>query len=307
MTIAFSTKSNRWTTRYSFEPQHYFTVDQQLVSFSRADLQFTDNFIGFVQNGFAWKHDITNNYNNFYSFPYESSFTVVSNQNPSATKKFESLSIEDRNYGDWKISVEDASGAKGETASLVEKHNDFYAEIPRSNALNKGRLILIGTVRRSEFTEQKINSGVLKMNTLEPFFSKGILVYPRGINSEEGRMAVPVASEFRPFTQLNQIDEEGSDGYVRIDSSSVNGRVNTIKLDLGEGELPLFSTQKLLTETDPNIIPIFALDESSAESMSGDWLKLSFETTTSSPDIEVYAVNVDQHVVNLDHSLGQNN
>lgn len=305
MTIAFSTKSNRWTTRYSFEPQHYFTVDQQLVSFSQTEVDST--IPAYIDTGFAWKHDITDSYNNFYSSPYESSFTVVSNQNPSATKKFESLSIEDRNYGDWKISVEDASGAKGETSSLVEKHNDFYAEIPRSNALNKGRLILIGTIKKSEFTIQKINSGVLKMNTLEPFFSKGVLAYPRGVDTDTGRMAVPVLSNVRPFQTLNNLDEGGYNNLVRIDSSSANGRVNTINLDLGGQEMALGPIQPLLLNGDPNIIPIFALDESSAESMSGDWLKLSFETTTSSPDIEVYAVNVDQHVVNLDHSLGQNN
>ena len=51
MTIAFSTTSNRWTSRYSFEPNAYFHVDQQLVSLPTSDLGHDKR---------AWRHDVDN-------------------------------------------------------------------------------------------------------------------------------------------------------------------------------------------------------------------------------------------------------
>ena len=42
--------------------------------------------------------------------------------------------------------------------------------------------------------------------------------------------------------------------------------------------------------------------------MKGDYLVVNIETSVDGPaPFELYAINVDQHKVNLDHSLGQNN
>ena len=287
MTIAFSTKSNRWTTRYSFEPQHYFTVDQQLVGFSPK--VFLPSIQKDFPNGIAHKHDVTDEFNVFYEQLYDSKFSVVSNQNPSATKQFEALSIEDRSYGDWDISLESASKGSTRVKSLVKKHNDFYADIPRSSIINKGRLVLVGTIDKSEFTYAKINSGTLNMKTINPISSRGFLVYPR---DDDGNLTVLKRDATVATTQFKQLT--GSDTTLKLIS------IKSVDPESKEVVSPIVIS-------DATVIPIFALDQNSSEAMSGDWLKLTFETTTARPKIEVYALNVDQHVVNLDHSLGQNN
>ena len=302
MTIAFSTKSNRWTTRYSFKPQHYFTVDQQLVGFSPK--VFLPSLSRDFPNGIAHKHDVTDEFNVFYEQLYDSKFSVVSNQNPSATKQFEALSIEDRNYGDWDISLESASKGSTRVKSLVKKHNDFYADIPRSSIINKGRLVLVGTIDKSEFTYAKINSGTLNMKTINPISSRGFLVYPRDDN---GNLTVLKRDATVAVSQFKQLT--GSDTTLKLISiKSVDPESKTLTISEGEYEDPA-ATEAVspIVISDATVIPIFALDQNSSEAMSGDWLKLTFETTTARPKIEVYALNVDQHVVNLDHSLGQNN
>ena len=170
MTIAFSTKSNKWTTRYSFKPKHYFTVDQQLVSFKNSS----------AYDAIIWAHDQDPLYNRFYGNNYPSSFTVVSNHDPSATKQYESFSIEDRNWGSWNVEFESSSGTTASTSTLSQSENDFYAEVPRSSNFKDGRLVFIGTADSSQIAQGVIESGSIKMKTVEDVAAKGPLVYPRG-------------------------------------------------------------------------------------------------------------------------------
>ncbi len=58
----------------------------------------------------------------------------------------------------------------------------------------------------------------------------------------------------------------------------------------------------------PDQVQLFVAQRESGESMKGDYLRVDIETTNVGPPaFELYAINVDQHKVNLDHSLGQNN
>ena len=299
MTIAFSTKSNRWTTKYSFEPQHYFTVDQQLVSFSPRELNGANEQ---VDNGIAWKHDATETNNRFYGSDYNSSFSIISNQSPSATKKFEAMSLEERSYEFWSVDVQSSSGASGSTSNFVKKHNDFYAEIPRSQVLRRGRLVLVGTIDPSELTFDKINSGVLKMKTIEPISSKGILVYPKFVPAHNKPSVILTSGISNPIVSLSSRSGSDDQTYVKIQSIDIKSK--TISLETNG--VTFDTAQELFTDA-PGPIPIFSLDNRSGEAMDGDWLKITVETTGINPSFELYAVNVDQHVVNLDHSLGKNN
>lgn len=290
MTIAFSTKSNRWTTRYSFEPQAYFHVDQQLVGFSPKD-----------KGGMVWSHDTATNVNNkFYGTNYNSSFSVVFNHDPSATKQYESFSIEGSGYIDWKVDFESSSGAVASTSSLTSSENDLYAEVPRSSTFNNGRLIFIGTADPSQFTKDIIESGSIKMKTVEGVVAKGPLVYVRGASS-----GVPVAMRLNSTTAFPALTVQ-SDPTDYVNVKSLNPKSKTLNLELNG---LAFNAVGLLSGFLPygDEVPLFVLDLSSGESMRGDWVKATFTTTTNFPDFEVYAVNIDQHNVNLDHSLGQNN
>lgn len=288
MTIAFSTKSNKWTTRYSFEPKHYFTVDQQLVSFKNSS----------AYDAIIWAHDQGGVYNKFYGTNYPSSFTVVSNHDPSATKQYESFSIEDRNWGGWNVEFESSSGTTASTSTLSQSENDFYAEIPRSNMFKDGRLVFIGTADSSQMSQSIIESGSIKMKTVEDVAAKGPLVYPRGSTNVLTCLLLDNVSGF----QSPGIQSDTSK-FVKV--KSVDPKTKTLNLDLSDYTFnPAF-----VSSLDPSSdsVPLFVLDLSSGESMRGDWVRVKFETNAISPEIEVYAVNFDQHNVNLDHSLGQNN
>ncbi len=75
MTLAFSTKSGQWTTEYSFEPTCYANTDGRMIAFKD------------VEDGAFWLHDEREtDRNKYYGTKYKSSLSVVSNENPSATK-----------------------------------------------------------------------------------------------------------------------------------------------------------------------------------------------------------------------------
>lgn len=297
MTIAFSTKSNRWTTKYSFEPQHYFHVDQQLLSFAAGDVA-----------DMLWRHDATESYNRFYGVYYPTEFSVVSNENPSATKEYEAFSIEGNNYSQWTVEFESASGETGTAnpSSLVKKEGDFYAPIPRSEGYDSGRLIYLGSINPSEFTAENINNKKIPMASIDDYFAKGPLVIYTGGDIK-----------LLKFAEIGNIDvvsleeitnKPGSDDENFIFAESIDSGNLTIKGRLGsEPELTDIGVVAL-TAISAATVPVYSVDTSSGLSMRGDWLKATFKTTSSSsPKIEVYAVNIDQHNISLDHSLGQNN
>jgi hypothetical protein len=297
MTIAFSTKSNKWTTRYSFEPQHYFHVDQQLLSFAAGDVA-----------DMLWRHDATESYNRFYGTYYPSEFSVVSNENPSATKEYEAFSIEESNYAQWTVEFESASGETGTVSSsgLVKKEGDFYAPIPRSEGYDSGRLIYLGSINPSEFTAENINNKNIPMAFVDDYFAKGPLVIYTG--GDVKLLKFDEIGEFNVISLEGITDKPGSDDENFIFAESIDSGSLTIKTRNGdEPELTELGVSSLTSISDATV-PVYAVDTSSGLSMRGDWLKATFKTaSTSSPKIEVYAVNIDQHNISLDHSLGQNN
>jgi hypothetical protein len=74
VTWAFNEKNNVWTTRYSFLPEMYGSVNNSLVSF---------------KDGQLWVHNSRNvPYNNFYGVQYKRSWKFVANMRPGIVKKY---------------------------------------------------------------------------------------------------------------------------------------------------------------------------------------------------------------------------
>lgn len=107
MTIGFSHKGNYWTSRYSFEPDSYGSVDNQLLSFKDVSLEgdeIPQTYMGEeVQPGhrLCWRHRYSYvnaqgvfSYNNFFKQQNYSFVEFLSNDNPSMEKFFKSISIE---------------------------------------------------------------------------------------------------------------------------------------------------------------------------------------------------------------------
>lgn len=126
-TIAFSTKSLDWKTRYSFQPLHYARSGTDLISFSRSG-----------EEAGVHLHDSSDEYNKFYETTYPSKLSVITNNNPSATKIYEAFSFE-ATKGGWSTKFTTETGEKQEGSAdpeqLVEREGKFYSSVPK-NELN---------------------------------------------------------------------------------------------------------------------------------------------------------------------------
>ena len=115
-TIAFSAKSLDWKTRYSFTPLAYAKSNNKFISFTKPDGLFEDN------SG-VHLHDSSQQYNTFYGTNHKSSISIVTNNDPSATKIFEAFSVEG-SKGDW--------SAEFRTSTGEQQYSSFPANTNRS-------------------------------------------------------------------------------------------------------------------------------------------------------------------------------
>ncbi len=287
MTIAFSTTSNRWTSRYSFEPNAYFHVDQQLVSLPTSDLGHDKR---------AWRHDVDNtNRNKFYGTSYNTEFEVVSNNNPSATKNFEAVSLETPVDASWRMDFETIDEGAA-TSVFTKKENDFYAEVPKTSDLRNSRLVHIGSISAEDFTVEAIQRGEgMNLKTVSSQIVNGPLVFTKA----DKELAV-----------LRKNPQYGTSqgGYQSFLDGNVAGfAIFCMNYD-GRLQVQKFTSE----ETPPAIelngqreVQLYAIDLSSGRPLRGDYLKI--KVTANPVDFELFAINVDHHNTNLDHSLGQNN
>ena len=141
-TIAFSTKSLDWKTRYSFQPIHYARTGDTMISFSGA--AGTDSGVH--------THDTNAAYNRFYGVNYSSKLSVITNNNPSATKIYEAFSIEGNRGGwdvDFKTETGDIQESSLEAESFVEKEGKYYSDIPKNTLNANAALTFVGTTTLS--------------------------------------------------------------------------------------------------------------------------------------------------------------
>ena len=120
-TFAFSNRFDKWTTRYSFTPTCYGTVDNHFVS---------------ANKGKVWEHDVNSKRCNFYGELNGCGLTVASNQDPSAVKIFNSLSLE-TNSNRWRAEVKANEEKEIQSGSVISndwknKEGFLYADMPKS-------------------------------------------------------------------------------------------------------------------------------------------------------------------------------
>ena len=146
-TVAFSTKSNVWKTRYSFNPTCYMDMDNDFLSSAMENDQDTR---------LAWRHDISPTHNTFYGKPYDSIIEISSNQNPSSVKAFKSVSLETASPN-WRAVVSTNREKGGDPALVQEgtirsfdsKEGNQYASMPRNSqgSESTSNISYVGSVR----------------------------------------------------------------------------------------------------------------------------------------------------------------
>lgn len=310
MTIAFSTKSNRWTSRYSFEPTCYANVGQQFLSTTPTG-----------DPEIIHRHDVLPVNNLFYGEPYKSSLSVASNEDPSATKAYEALSLESSEDAGWTASVRTID-QEGVVESFVERENDFYAEFPKNSIITQSNIFPVGTALREDVIDSIQNSEgpwTIDVEGFPDIIPGGILCYYD--EDDEIIKKFPFIpgnlSAIRPPAVSSQVNgnEFQVGGYDEQNSSLIlthhtvfSGELltfdnidDTVLININNNLA--FTLQNVLPET----VTLYVASPSAGNNMKGDYAVIDVETSATPSDFELYAINVDQHKINLDHSLGQNN
>lgn len=142
-TIAFSHKGGFWKTRYSYTPTCYAAVDNVMISTNKTSLEDSTN-----TERFFWEHEVNPTHNKFYETQYKSSLTLVSNQDPSAVKLFNALSLES-NSKDWAgtaaTNISPAGAPQnelqlGNIKGFVTKEGNQYSDLPKSLTFSNSNL-----------------------------------------------------------------------------------------------------------------------------------------------------------------------
>ena len=278
-TIAFSTKSLDWKTEYSFTPKHYARTRDTMISFLRNE-----------DGSGVHTHDTNSDRNKLYGVQHDSSLTIVTNEDPSATKIYEAFSVESTT-GDWSVnfSTDTTSNQSSSIASndLVEREGTHYRDIPKNKNNDDVAVVYVGNTTAKNLIDSANSLKIKLTNRLHnmPSLNLGFAANNKIYFFTSLGFLVNNAPENTVF--------EGYDGYSN--SLSINKSHSLISTALsGFSDDDIVS---LYTQSDT---------EMNGEDMRGKYMKISLQRSGGG-DYELYAINVDQHKTKLDHSLGQNN
>lgn len=157
-TFAFSNKFDKWATRYSFTPSWYGSVDNHFLSAPSTTSTYGPWFDSHASqlgdsNHDVFRHDVNPWHTYFYEIGHSAGVTVASNQDPSAVKIFNSLSIES-NRDKWFAVITtneetDAQEGKIFGGGWKEKEGFVYADMPKSTTHSTSSISYAGLDPRS--------------------------------------------------------------------------------------------------------------------------------------------------------------
>ncbi len=142
-TIAFQEGSNRWISEYSFWPERYGYVNNEMYSFL---------------NGTLWKHNASVVYNNFHGDQHPSRINALFNREPNTQKNFTSFAIE----GDKVWAASSITTPEGQESFILSGHfeqinKEWWADIKQD----------INTPNMASTDEALINGDFIQSNILE--------------------------------------------------------------------------------------------------------------------------------------------
>jgi hypothetical protein len=129
-TVAYDAKSGFWNTFYSFIPER---------------MGFIKNLFYTFKNGRMYMHGTNATRNNFYGVQYNTTLSIVSNNNPSMVKTYESVSLE----GDspWAATFSNSTQQSSVAVdAFEERERNYYAHINRDTLDSTSNIVSIGAV-----------------------------------------------------------------------------------------------------------------------------------------------------------------
>ena len=324
-TFAFSTSSGYFTSRYSFEPDCYASVDNIFISMNKVDQ--TPELVQqqTTLNNICWVHNVNPSMNTFYDASYRSEVSVVSNENPSKEKVFNSLSLElnksnpDAFFSTVSTNLEDTSEVQlSSIRKFTRREGNLYAAIGSSSKNSTSNIKFIG---------YRVSAAFSLVPNQNPLLADGFVInmyFPTGhvptgsssrllLQNENNEMTYmnnpssPVVSQFNKNTLYNN-------PKFCIANITGNGPVYSVFIQSVSGDdagTPVsFSANNATVIDDFFEInrPMFAVSNAAThgDSMRGKYalVFLSTTDTAKTQPFELYAVNVDYAQSKMDSSLG---
>lgn len=299
MTIAYSNKYDIWTTRYSFEPTCYAHVGNTLLS--------SKDQVDGAGNG-VYKHDSNPLRCNFYDVSEGCSLEVVSNQDPSAIKSFNSISLE-TNIKNWSAFVfsndeyDDASKQNSEIipGQFVTREGFQYAEIPGSLINSSRNIFPVGNSGSAAPQVEAISSED------EEDFARYRVTFPSPIAPGVPSSATDNDGVYpfriymlKPIGDLG--DFEVADILETVESYCVGVGLKSVDIQFNSVDT---SADNISTSIDTNQLVVQSSPALDGDKMRGPYARIQLSTSTDQP-LELHAVNVDYSFSMLDSRLTQN-
>lgn len=316
-TFSFSHTGNYWKTRYSFEPNHYTQIDNALLSYTENTVVDDMTPDVAVMQETVWKHNSSAvPLNNFYGDQYGSYILLSSNQDPSAEKVFNALSLESNQNVFTSavltnVDLQGFSETPAQQSSVIErftpKEENLYADITPSIFNSTANLRPIGLVKSRTSDSVTVYGMIDNIPTgaipvfVNTFDESTIL---RAAVETSGGSTASISSDLQPFDGSipNFLNNVLQNSVSFMQSANIYQNETVINIGGGgvlSGSYVVPGQTRLMALLDPAV---------HGDAMRGKYLLVSLSTKPGMGDrpFELYAVNVEYSHSNLDSRLGQN-
>jgi len=316
-TFAFSTTDNYFTTRYSFEPDCYASIDNIFVSLNKREQTPESILQSGARSNVCWVHNVNPQMNTFYDVSTASQMVVVSNEDPSKEKTFNSISLEVNNsdpnafFANVITNAEDLQEIQSShVKKFTRREGNLYAAIGSSKR-NSTRNIRYTGNRISTYFQPELIGTLITGFTVQMIFPTGMVQ-----TGEQNRLYVSVGAQnqlaFFPNVNSTQIQYANKStpydaSKLYIESISGSGPVYNVKIKIDGAP----ANQTMLEEIDAFFDinrPIFIISnaETHGDSLRGKYaaIFLSSGEESKTKPFELYCINVDYAQSKLDSSLG---
>ena len=256
-TVAYDTDNKVWNTRYSYSPERIASLDDTLYTF---------------KGGTMYVHDSTANRATYYGTGYGSVVEVISNNNASLVKSYESLSLE--GTSPWAVTITNTDQSTSIlSADFNQREREWFAYVPRDTSANTGTATITSL------------SGSSEMFVLGNVATSGVSGSTITFTTPVGDVAFPIGGALykvsgSTFVTLN-LTVTSISGDKSIDANGVIAGVN-----------------------DGDTIVVLANAGIEGDQLRDYYAQISL-TNSSTSEIELYAVNAVYAKSNLHNELGQ--
>jgi hypothetical protein len=256
-TVAYDTDNKVWNTRYSYFPERIASLDDTLYTF---------------KNGTMYVHDSTANRATYYGTGYGAIVEVISNNNASLVKSYESISLEGTSA--WAATITNTDQSTSIlSADFNQREREWFAYVPRDTSANTGTATITSL------------SGSSEMFVLGNVATSGVSGSTITFTTPVGDVAFPI----------------GGTLYKVSGSTFVTLSLTVTAIS---GDKQITASGSVTGVNDGDTIVVLANAGIEGDQLRDYYAKINL-TNSSTSEIELYAVNAVYAKSNLHNELGQ--